>query len=174
MTEEIDTALAILKRAMQIEQEGREFYMKAAQITRDEKGQETFCALASDEENHLRLIHRQHDALTSESMWISSPEVKPVQIDLDKPLFPEGKEALDKTVTAKSSDSDALLFGLDIEAKSFDMYHRAAVETADALGKAMFEFMAGEEKGHFDILMMRSEYLVRSMGWSALKGVIAE
>ena len=30
MTEEIDTALAILKRAMQVEQEGREFYLKVA------------------------------------------------------------------------------------------------------------------------------------------------
>ena len=167
MIEEIDTALAILKRAMQVEQEGREFYMKAAQTTRDEKGQKTFRALASDEENHLRLIKRQHDALTSESMWISSPEVKPVQIDLDKPLFPEGKEALDKTVTAKSSDSDALLFGLDIETKSFDMYRRAAVGTADALCKAVFEFLAGEEKGHFDILMMRYEYLAGPIGWSA-------
>jgi len=167
MTEEIDTALAVLKRAMQVEQEGREFYMKAAQTTRDETGQKTFRILASDEENHLRLIKRQRDALTSESMWISFPEVKPVQIDLDKPLFPEGKEALAKTFTAKSRDSDALLFGLDIETRSFDMYRRASVETADALGKAMFEFLAGEEKGHFDILMMRYEYLTGPIGWSA-------
>ncbi len=167
MTEEIETALAILKQAMQLEQESREFYMKAAQTTQDEKGQETFRALASDEQNHLCLIKSQHDALTSENTWVSSPEVKPVQVDLDKPLFPEGKEALDKTVTAKSSDSDALLFGLDIETKSFDMYRRAAVETADALGKAMFEFLAGEEKSHFDILMMRYEYLSGPTGWSA-------
>jgi len=141
--------------------------MKAAQTMRDEEGQKTFRALASDEENHLRLIKRQHDALTSESMWVSSPEVKPAQIGLDKPLFPEGKEALDKTATVKSSDSDALFFGLGIETKSFDMYRRAAVETADALDKAMFEFLAGEEKGHFDILMMRYEYLAGLMGWSA-------
>ena len=48
MTEEIATALAVLKEAMQIEQEGSEFYLKATQTTRDEKGQETFRALASD------------------------------------------------------------------------------------------------------------------------------
>ncbi len=166
MTEEIDTALTILKRAMQVEQEGREFYLKAAQTTQDEKGQETFRALASDEENHLRLIKRQHDALTSESMWISSPEVKPVRIDLDKPLFPEGKEALDRAVKAKSSDSDALLFGLDIETRSYDFYRKAASETVNQLGKAMFEFLAGEEKHHFDIVMMRYEYLAGSSGWS--------
>ncbi len=167
MTEEIDTALAILKRAMQIEQEGREFYLKAAQTTQDEKGQETFRALANDEQNHLRLIQKQYNALTSQGKWVSSPEIKPMRIDLDKPLFPEGKEALDKAVTAKSSGFDALLFGLGIETKSFDMYRRAAVETADALGKAMFEFLAGEEKGHFDILMMRYEYLAGPIGWSA-------
>ena len=167
MTEEIDTALAILKRAMQVEQEGCEFYLKVAQTTQDEKGQETFRALASDEQNHLRLIKRQYDALTSENKWVSSPEIKPVQIDLGKPLFPEDSEALEKVIKTKSRDSDALLFGLDIESKSFDMYRRAAVETADALGKAMFEFLAGEEKSHFDILMMRYEYLSGPTGWSA-------
>ena len=156
-----------IKRTMQVEQEGREFYMKAAQATRDEQRQGIFRALASDEENHLRLIKRQHNALTSESVWISSPGVKPVRIDLDKSLFPEGKEALDKAVTTKSSDSDALLFGLDIKTKNFDMYRRAAVETADALGKAMFGFLAGEEKGHFNILMMRYEYLTEPIEWSA-------
>jgi rubrerythrin len=166
MIEEVVNTKAILNRAMQVEQEGYEFYRKAAQATQDEKGQETFRMLASDEQNHLRLIKRQHDALTSENKWVSSPEIKPVQIDLGKPLFPKGSEAMEKAIKTKSRDSDALLFGLDIESKSFDMYRRAALDTADALGKAMFEFLAGEEKGHFDILMMRYEYLAGPMGWS--------
>ena len=53
------------------------------------------------------------------------------------------------------------------ETKGFDMYRRAAIETADTFGKAMFEFLAGEEKSHFDILMMRYEYLFGPTGWSA-------
>jgi rubrerythrin len=72
---------------------------------------------------------------------------------------------LEKAVTAKSGDLDALLFGLDIENRSYDFYRRAAVETTDALGKAVFEFLAGEERGHFDILMMRYQYLTGSAGW---------
>ncbi len=94
MSEEIAAALAILKQAMQIEQEGYEFYQKAERTTQDEKGRETYSALADDEQNHLRLIRRQYEALTSEARWVSLPEIKPTPMDLDKPLFPGSKEAL--------------------------------------------------------------------------------
>lgn len=158
-------ALEILRQATQVEREGREFYLKAAQTTQDEKGQQMFRTLASDEKNHFNLLQRQYNALKQDRRWIEFPEAKKTQIDLDKPLFPKGKKALEKAVTAKSGDLDALLFGLDIENRSYDFYRRAALETTDALGKAMFEFLAGEERGHFDILMMRYQYLTGSPGW---------
>jgi len=157
--------LEILKQAMQVEQEGREFYLKAAETTQDEKGQQMFRTLASDEKNHFDLLQRQYNALKRDERWIEFPEIKKTQLDLDKPLFPKGKEALEKAAIAKSSDLDALLFGLDIENRSYDFYRRAAVETTDALGKAMFQFLAGEERGHFDILMMRYQYLASPSGW---------
>ena len=50
MAEEIESALGVLKRAMGIEQEGREFYLKASRTTQDDKGRETFSTLAGDEE----------------------------------------------------------------------------------------------------------------------------
>ena len=86
---------------------------------------------------------------------------------MDKPLFPGGKEALEKVVTDKSSDLDAVLFGLEIEIKSYDLYRTTSLETTDPIGKEMFEFLAGEERGHFNILMMRYEYLAGPIGWSA-------
>ncbi len=105
--------------------------------------------------------------MTREGKWIGSPEIKPVSISLDKPLFPKGREALEKAITTKSSDWDALLFGLDIETRSYDLYRKAASETNDPLGKQMFEFLAGEERGHFDILMMRYDSLFGPIAWSA-------
>ena len=167
MEEDVIKALEILRQAMQFEREGHEFYLKAAQTTRDEKGQETFRVLANDEEKHFDLVKRQYRALREDRKWASFPEVKKTRIDLDKPLFSKGKEALEKAVTAKSSDLDALLFGLDIEDRSYDLYRRAALETVEPLGKAMFEFLAGEERGHFDILMMRYEYLAGPVAWQA-------
>jgi rubrerythrin len=159
MAEDAKAALEVLERAMVLEQEGRSFYLQAAKTTQDENGKETFTNLADDEQTHFQLIKRQHDSLTSDKKWVSSPEVRAVTVDLDKPLFPKGKEALEKAITKKSSDWDALLFGLDIESRSFDFYRKAASDTADPQGKSMFEFLAGEEMEHFNILMMRYEAL---------------
>ena len=168
MAEDIAGALAILERAMDIEKEGREFYLQASYIVQDWRARETLTILTEDEQKHFNLIQRQHESLTRESKWTNSPEVKSVKIDLDKPLFPSGKEALEKATNATSSDLEALLFGLEIETKSYDLYRQAAMETTDQPGKTLFEFLAREERGHFNTLMMRYENLAgRSAGWSA-------
>lgn len=167
MEEERTEALGALRQAMRLEAEGREFYLKAAETTQDEKGRETFRTLAEDEENHLHLVQRQYDALRSDGQWVHLPEVRETQIDLGKPLFPKEREALERGAAAKSSDLDALLFGLDIETRSYELYRKAALETPAALGRAMYGFLAEEEQSHFDILMMRYEYLSGPVGWSA-------
>ncbi|MBI2288578.1 MAG: ferritin family protein [Chloroflexi bacterium] len=166
MRDEISVALAILEQAMNLEEEGRTFYLKVAQTTREEKGQEIFRTLAADEQSHFNLLKKQHQALTSRKKWIMSAEIKPIKLDLNQSLFPKSKEA-QKAITTKAGDRDALSFGLDIETKSYDFYRKAASETADPLGKSTFEFLAGEEKRHFDILMMRFDFLFGPIAWTS-------
>ena len=165
MVGDTEAALGILERAMQIEQEGRQFYLQAAQSTENKKGEEMFGMLADDELKHYNLINKQLTSLTSEGNWIGFPEIKPVNIDLDKPLFPRGLRALEEAATTRSSDWDALLFGLDIEIRSYELYRRAASETVDSLGKRMFEFLAGQEQSHWDILMARYDALFGPVSW---------
>lgn len=167
MSEDVGNALAILEQAMSIEQEGREFYLKAVQTTQDDKRRETFTTLADDEQKHYDLIKRQHDALTHDSKWIESPEVKPVEINLEQPLFPGRREDFEKAITSKSTDWDALNFGLDIEIKSYGLYQKAALETSDPLARQILEFLTSEEKGHFNMLMMRYDSLFGPVAWQA-------
>jgi len=167
MTEEVKVALVILERAMGIEEEGGRFYRKAARSTRDKKGQEMFAMLADDEKKHYDLIKRQHTALTSEGRWESTSMIKPAEIDLGKPLFPGGVEALKKGVTDKAGDWEALLFGLDIEAKSYDFYRQAALKIKDPPGKQILVFLAGQEQSHFDVLMMRYDSLFGPISWQS-------
>ena len=148
---------------MGLEQEGRNFYLKAAQTTKDKKGQELFKTLADDEGNHYNLLKSQSDALRKRGGWVVSPEVKKVKIDLSKPIFPRGIEALKKKVTEQSDDKDALLFGLDIENKSYDLYRQANV--TDATGKEMFAYLADQEMGHFNLLMQRFDKQFGPITW---------
>ncbi|MBI4267989.1 MAG: ferritin family protein [Chloroflexi bacterium] len=165
MIEDVRAALVILKEAMALEAEGHKFYLKAAKITQDEKGRETFSVLAADEQNHLNLIRKQRDSLSRTAEWIATPDIPPVNIDLSRPLFPRDKEALERTVTRKSSEWDAILFGLDIEIRSYDLYRKAASETPDPAGNRMFQFLAGQEQSHFDLLMLRYDALFGPVAW---------
>lgn len=157
--------LEILAQAIKTEQDGIEFYLKAAETTEDKNGQDTFRQLARDEQNHLELLQRQYNSLKDDKKWTRFPEIKKIMSEQDSPLFPKGKEAFEKAVTKKSGDIDAVLFGLDIENRSFELYKRSASDTADSAGKDMFEFLAGEEREHFNLLMMRYEYLTGHPGY---------
>lgn len=165
MTQETSSAIAILRRAMSIEQEGGAFYLKAAKETLDKKGQEMFAVLARDERSHLSLLKGQYDALKQNKNWVAAPGLQAVSIDLTKPLFPRGIRALKKAVAIKSSDWDALVFGLDIEIKSYDLYRKSAMQVTDAAATQIFKFLTEQEMGHFNMLMMRYESLFGPQSW---------
>jgi hypothetical protein len=130
-----------------------------------------FLSLAEDERSHLRLVEDQHEAVINEKDWISFPEAlacKP--IDLDEPLFPPEGQDFDQVIDPGASDLDALLFALQIENESYELYRKAADETAEPAGKAMYELLATEARAHFEILMLNYEHLASTGSWRGLGG----
>lgn len=164
MNEDSIDALETLKQAMLIEEEGHKFYLKAVQTTQDEEGKEIFRTLAKDEKNHLNLLRKQYTSLKENGIWIEVPKVKRKQAKSDKPLPSKGKKASSKGVTIDPGTVNTLLSSLDIETKSYDLYSRTFSKATDVRAKAAYEFLAMEEIGHFDMLMMRYDYLAGSMG----------
>lgn len=167
--QENDVALQALRQAIRLEKDGYKFYAEAAERTADPRGKEMLLSLADDEKLHLRIVRDQYEALSGGQGWVSFPEtmergVEPV--DLDKPLFPPEKEA----ISPEASDTDALLFALQIENESYELYRKAATETADPAGSEMYQFLAGQERTHFDILMLNYEHLVNTGSWRGLEG----
>jgi rubrerythrin len=166
--QEDTVALQALRRAIRLEEDGYRFYPEAAERTTDPRGKEMFLSLADDEKLHLRIVRDQYEALSGGKGWISFPETMEMggkSIDLDKPLFPPEKEA----ISPRASDTDALLFALQIENQSYELYRKAAAETADPAGKKMYQFLASQERTHFDILMLNYEQLVSSGSWRGLQ-----
>lgn len=165
MTEGIRMTLAILRQAMKLELQGYRFYLRAARTTKDEKGQEIFIALAGDERKHFNLVKRQHTALTTKGRWVDTSGITAGGRDPGKPIFPKGREALEKVVGVESGERDALLYGMDVETKSYDLYLRAASEIESPMGKQMCEFLAGQEQSHLNILLMRYDAVFGPVGW---------
>lgn len=157
--------LAILREAMRLEVEGRQFYLKAVELAKDEDGREAFRDLADDEKEHFNLLERQVKALERNSQWLATPEASAAKTDLSKPLFPEGRDTLWSGTTTQTTDRDAVLFGLSIETKSYNLYRQAAVDANEPRAKDVFRFLAGQERRHFEVLMMRYEQIAGPVGW---------
>ena len=161
-----NTALPALNQAIELEIEGQRFYLQAAERTDNPQGAEMFRSLADDEVIHEHILRRQLDALDKGEGWILPDGVGEVTSDLTSSLFPEGKKMLEKAVWPDASDLDALLFALQIENKSFNLYHKLAQTTDDPNGKRMYEFLADAERGHFEWLMLNYEHLSTVGSWA--------
>jgi rubrerythrin len=158
-----DAALA-LKRALRLEQEGEAFYREAAERTVDPNGKAMYASLAEDEVLHARIIEREMDALSEGKGW-QATESAEGEVDLESPLFPQGKVAFEEAVRSDASDLDAILFALKIESDSFSLYAEQAKAATDAKAKQFYEFLAGAERVHFDLLMANYESLSQASGF---------
>ena len=180
MNMENNAVLAALNQAIELEIEGQRFYLKAAECTTDPKGAEMFRSLADDEVIHERILRRQLDALTQGEGWVpvlsevegtvaGLPEgVDEVKADLAALMFPQSENVCEEALRPDENDLDALLFALQIENKSFNLYREMVEKTKDPNGKRMYEYLAKAERGHFDQLMLNYEHLSTTGSWAAL------
>jgi rubrerythrin len=72
---------------------------------------------------------------------------------------------LEKAIQPDASDMDALLFALQIENDSFDLYAKQAQASQDLNATRMFGFLADAERTHFNLIMLNYESLSSQGGW---------
>ena len=158
-----------LQKAMQLEQDGQRFYLQAAERTLDPRGQEMFRSLADDEDIHFGMLQRQYEALTGGEGWVVLVDSPAGGLDLEEQLFPPDKEAMEAAIYADASDIDALHFALELENNAYQFYRRAARETAEPAGKAMYEGLASMEREHFNLLMANYEHMSTVGRWRGIE-----
>ena len=161
-----NAALTALNQAIELEVKGQRFYLEAAECTTNPKGAEMFRSLADDEVIHERILRRQLDALTQGEGWVVPEGVDEVTADLTALIFPQSEKVCEETLRPDESDRDALLFALQIENESFNLYREMAQTTEDPNGKRMYEYLAKIERGHFDLLMLNYEHLSTTGSWA--------
>ena len=165
---EAESALLALDVAIQTEKDGREFYKRAAVNTTDAGGKVLFTSLADDELEHLRLLEAQRESLAKEGEWQSAlddePKERPAQIE-GAPLF--SRAALAENVSAYTSDLSALRMAFLIEKDAVAFYTKAAAQTDDSNGKAMYRQLVEMEKEHQRILEEEYEALAHEF-WSTM------
>jgi rubrerythrin len=164
MPEDVKVTLQVLQQAMKIEQEGRQFYLAAAERTQSPAGQTLFRQLAKDEEEHYRLLKGQFDVLSEGKSWVDYPQAAK-RVAALKPVFPSSPEAFQKAVGPHASDLEALWTALGTESNSYDLYRRAAQQVQSPAAKGMYRYLANVERNHYNLLLANYQTLMNSGLW---------
>jgi rubrerythrin len=69
MMEEQDTTLGALQTAIKMEIDGKEYYLKASQSSRNELGRELLEKLAAEEDDHRLVFERIYKDISAQKSW---------------------------------------------------------------------------------------------------------
>jgi Fur family ferric uptake transcriptional regulator len=156
-TTELLFARDALRIAIATERSGRDFYTRAAKITRDAHARSVFLKLSESEEDHLARLENRYQELLRQDPELESRPTFLFFKGAANGLFSAGADQLGKVET----DKQALMLGIRCERGSHRFFKRYGERFEDSEGKAIFLEFAEEEKEHLELLIREYRSLVK-------------
>ena len=168
MENEQARTIKVLQLAVQMEKDGKEFYQKASRKSSNKLAKELFQQLGNEENVHRKKFVAIYDALKRGQNWpdVGSPSAKGEKI---KSLFAEATKALGSKFKVAESELEAIKIAMDMEVRSYNLYHSRSAESTLPAEKQFYQTLAGEERGHHLALLDSYEYLSDPTGWFTKK-----
>jgi Fur family ferric uptake transcriptional regulator len=145
-----------LRIAIATERSGREFYARAARLTKDARGRRVFERLAGEEDDHLEKLESRYKQVIAEHPDLESHPTFLFFKGAANGLFAAGTEELDKGV----DDRQALLIGIRCERGSHKFFKKYGERFEESEGKRIFLEFADEEREHLELLLREYKALV--------------
>jgi rubrerythrin len=145
-----------LRKAMQAEQEGRHFYLMAAQTTQDSQGRDAFERLAEEELDHFNFLKAQLSALAQTGQVDAAAQLGEKKFTGEHPIFsPEIKQR----IGGAHYEMTALSIAVQLELSAVNFYRAEAEAASDPQVTAFYEQLASWELGHLTALQREVDAL---------------
>ena len=168
METEQDKTLEALQIAIQLEIDGKEYYLRASQKSSNELGKKLLQSLAAEEDVHRRKFEEIYDAIRNKKAWPTTD----FQPDVGKRLrtiFARATEEMGSSLKAPTTELDAIQTAMEMENKTYDFYKSQSKNATYDTEKDFYETLAAEEREHHLILLDYYEYLKDPAGWFVKK-----
>ena len=168
MITEQDKTLKALKIAIQMEIDGKEYYLKASRESSSELGKKLLRSLAAEEDIHRQKFKEIYSAIRNKKAW----PVTDFQPDGGKRLrtiFARATEEIGANIKSLATELDAIQIAIDMENKSYNFYKSQGGNAAYEVERTFYETLAAEEREHRLILLDYYEYLKDPAGWFTAK-----
>ena len=166
-TEQAQT-LEALQIAIQMEIDGKEYYLKTSRESSNELGKKLLQSLAAEEDVHRQKFEQIYKAIRSKKAW----PVTAFQPDGGKrlrPIFARATEETSSNIKALATEFDAIKIAMDMENKTYDFYKSQGENATYDAERDFCHTLASEEREHYLILLDYYEYLKDPAGWFVKK-----
>jgi rubrerythrin len=153
-----------LQTAIQMEIDGKEYYLKASQQSGNELGQKLFKTLAAEEDIHRQKFEQIYNAIRQEKGWPKT-DFQPDGGRNLRTIFARATSQIGSKVKAPSSELDAVKTAMDMENKTYDFYKRQEQTATQAAERDFYSTLAAVEQEHHLILLDYYEYLKDPAAW---------
>ena len=149
----------VLGAAIQLERDGRKFYLEAASKTASDLARKMFEALAEDELRHIEWIK----AVSSGGSTTESANRE--LYGRLRPIFTDVSDDVQLSVLISEDDLEAIEIAIGMEEKSFAAYEQWAEESDNEDVCYLCKVLAGQERFHRQLLDNTRVYLDRTTDW---------
>ncbi len=168
MKTEQDKTLEVLKIAVQMEIDGKEYYMKASRKSSNELGKKLLSSLADEEDIHRRRFEEIYDAIRNGRAWPVT-DFQPGRGRRLRTVFATAIGEVGTGVEAPDTELDAVQTAMDMENKTYDFYQNRVKDATHDAERDFYQALAAEEREHHMVLLDYYEYLKDPAGWFVTK-----
>ena len=168
MATEKDKTLGALRVAIQMEIDGKEYYLKASRESSNELGKRLLASLAAEEDVHRQKFEEIYEAIRNKKAWPVT-NFHPDRGKRLRNIFAMAIEEMGTKVKAPDTELEAVQSAMDMENKTYDFYQKRAKDATYDAESDFYKTLAAEEREHHLVLLDYYEYLKDPAGWFVKK-----
>ena len=168
MAKEPDKTLGALKNSIQMEIDGKEFYLRASGASKNELGKNLLQSLAAEEDGHRQVFEDIYKRISSENNW-PDKEFRPDGGKGLRTIFAKALEEMDSDIMAMPDELDAVQTAMAMENKTYDFYRSHSSKATYDAERRFYEALAVQEEEHHRVLLDYYEFLKNPAAWFVQK-----
>ena len=161
---EQNKTLEALQIAVQMETDGKEYYLKSSQKSSNEVGRKLLQSLATEEDYHRGKFEEISSAIRRKEAWPTT-DFQPDGGQKLRIIFTGVVEETGSNIESPSTELDTVQTAMDMENKAHDFYKSRKENATYDAERDFYETLAAEEKEHRLILLDYYEYLKDPEEW---------
>ena len=164
MKDEFASLIETVKFSIQMELDGKKFYIAAGKQSENRLGKELYAWLATQEDHHRFRFEAIYKSIT-EKKGLPLEHITLNKTSGIGTIFREAIKTTGQTLKTQKSELAGVEKAIEMEIKSRDYYKKQAGGSASDIVRKFLLAVSAEEQGHYLALIDYKEYMLDPVDW---------